>query len=186
MIAAVVVATALLVAGCGGSLDTHDPAPPQTSAAQHGGGDAHTELPDPLDAVTNDPATAAEAALQAMFSWRPDTDASPGAAVTRALPYLGGALADAARSTPPALLLPPEWASWARSKDVVSASAAARPTDSGSSTTDNAATRVVDLRQSVLHANGQSTPLSNLVVVAELVRTQSRWTLISYRVIAAS
>ncbi|MCX5042495.1 hypothetical protein OG921_04820 [Aldersonia sp. NBC_00410] len=166
--------------GCGN--DNPTPAPPAASmVAGEQGNDAHTPLPDPLADVTSAPGRTAEQALAAMFSWQPATDPGPAAAVARALPYLGGQLAAAATVTLDAPLLPAQWAAWSRSHDTITAAATTRDTDPRSTETATEATQVVDVRQIVLHANGQATPLPAMVAIAELDHTADGWRLVDYR-----
>lgn len=174
--------TAVLVCGtvgCGSDTGTAPP-PPTVSTTAPGGGDAHTTLPDPLAEVTLDPGRTAETALAVMFSWQPGTDPGPAAAVGRAVPYLAGELAAAATRTLAQPLLPEQWPAWARSHDVVTAAAIVRDGDPRTHTTTAAATRVLDLRRTVLHRDGQTTPLPALAAVVELTHTAAGWRVSGY------
>lgn len=183
--AAAAVAAAVLVcgvAGCGA--DTGTPAPAMSSTTTPGGADAHTPLPDPLADVTTDPDATAETALAVMFSWQPGTDPGPAAAVARALPYLGGGLAAAATVTLSTPLLPDQWPAWARSHDLVVAATTVRDGDPRTRTDAARATRVLDLHRTVLHTDGQATPLPATVALVDLAHTAAGWRVTGYHLVS--
>lgn len=148
-----------------------------SSDQQHGGRDdsGHVDGPTPGNA---DAATATQQALSAMFSWQPKNDSSPGAAATRALPWLGGELA-ASANTPPATGMRelPEWAAWRAAGDIVSASVLV--TDNVDTTPGRAVCEAV-VTQTVLHRDGTSTRYRQLKVRAVLESTSDGWRMTEY------
>ncbi|MGV9865714.1 hypothetical protein [Rhodococcus koreensis] len=135
----------------------------------------HVETEDPANA---EPATVAERALAAMFSWQPVTDPSPGAAVTRALPWLGGDLAAQAQRPPATGIRPlPQWQPWKESGDIVSATAEA---SAPILTTAGRQVLPVTLTQTVLHGDGSTTPYATHQVRAVVDRTDTGWRLTEY------
>ncbi|WP_182348752.1 hypothetical protein [Tomitella gaofuii] len=120
-------------------------------------------------------------ALTTIYTWQPATDASPGVGLTRAARWLTGDLA-AAAAAPPAdpPIRPPQWSAWARSGDVLRASAEVidRPT-----TTETEATRTVRVRQQIMHATGDLTPREPVVATVHLVRGGGSWLIDDYRVL---
>lgn len=183
VVAAVLAATTvalLTVTGCGRDGDATTTQPTSAAVKVGQGHDAHTDAPDPLARVTTDPDATAETALAVMFSWRPGSDPGPAAAVARALPYLGGGLAAAATVTLTEPLLPEQWSAWARSRDLVTATATVRVGDPRAHTDAAQATRVLDLRRTVLHTDGQATPLPDTVAIVELAHTAAGWRVTGY------
>jgi hypothetical protein len=145
------------------------------------GTDAHVHVDDGTP-ETASPETVAGRALSAMFSWQPVIDPSPGAAMGRALPWLGGDLATEASMPPAEGIRPlPSWQLWKQSGDVISASATVEPEPVHS--TPEKQTWRVQVRQTVLHADGSSTPYSHQTMSADLEHTDSGWRLVSYNVI---
>lgn len=166
--AAAVVLIGLLLAGCTTN-------PPATDT--RGPAESHSEGPTP---GTADAATTARMGLAAMFSWQPSTDASPGAALSRALSWLTGELATAATAAPVTGLRPlPEWAAWRDSGDIVTALVDAEQprTNNGS----EAAVAAV-VTQLVLHRDGSQTRFQRLHVTATVANTVQGWRMSSYRV----
>ncbi|MGW5922168.1 hypothetical protein ACWFPY_24525 [Nocardia fluminea] len=171
------VATALAAAliGVTASLladhDNHSP-----TASSHPAGDSHIQGPAPDDA---DASTAARMGLAAMFSWQPRTDASPGAALTRAQPWLTGELAATATGAFATRLGPlPEWAGWRDSSDIVTALIEAEQPK-----TDIAeATVAASVTQQVLHRDGSATLYRRLHVTATVTETSQGWRMSSYRI----
>lgn len=120
-------------------------------------------------------------AMTTVYTWQPATDASPGAGLRRAGKWLTGGLA-AAAAGPPAdpPIRPAQWPAWARSGDVVRASADVidRP-----DTTETEATRIVRVRQQIMHGSGELTPRDPLVATVHLVRGGQSWLIDNYRVL---
>lgn len=170
LVVSAVTTLGILLAGCGSDQN------PETS-----GTDSHVHVDDGTPENTG-PETVAGRALSAMFSWQPAVDSSPGAAMGRALPWLGRDLAEQA-TMPPAegIRALPSWALWKQSGDVVSATATVEPAPV-SSTPDKQTWRV-QVRQTVLHTDGSSTPYSNQIISADLEHTDSGWKLFSYNLL---
>ncbi|MEV0766514.1 hypothetical protein [Nocardia sp. NPDC050435] len=146
---------------------------------EHSHGTDHGPLgPTPESAEAG---AAAKYALTAMFSWQPATDASPGAGLTRAAPWLTGHLA-AEAAAPPATGIRPlaEWAGWRAAGDIVTALVTVTAT---SPPTGGQATAAAQVRQLVQHRdNTTSTPWRDLTVTATLTETPEGWRLSSYTV----
>ncbi|MFC9965683.1 hypothetical protein ACFVH4_15755 [Nocardia ignorata] len=136
--------------------------------------DSHIEGPTLADA---DPSTAVEMGLAAMWSWQPRTDTSPGAALTRAAPWVTGDLASAATGAPATGQAPPEWAGWRDSKDVVTALVETEPTR-----LDETTTVAATVTQQVLHRDGSSTLYRRLHVTVTVTETPQGWRMSSYRI----
>lgn len=165
-----VAALGIALAGCG-----------TDQAPEVSGTDAHVHVDDGTP-ETASPETVAGRALSAMFSWQPVIDPSPGAAMGRALPWLGGDLAKEASMPPAEGIRPlPSWQLWKQSGDVISASATVEPEPVHS--TPEKQTWRVQVRQTVLHADGSSTPYSHQTMSADLEHTDSGWRLVSYNVV---
>ncbi|MFD5179429.1 hypothetical protein ACFWM1_26720 [Nocardia sp. NPDC058379] len=166
-LAVAVVLLGLPLAGC--SVDS-----PATDTPAPTG--SHSEGPTP---ETADAATAARMALSAMFSWQPSTDAGPGAALARALPWLTGDLAAAARTAPASGVRPlPEWVGWRDSGDIVSALVEAQPPR----TVGAESSVVAVVTQLVVHRDGSATRYQRLHVTATVVNTAAGWRMTGYRV----
>ncbi|MBL1080071.1 hypothetical protein JK358_37310 [Nocardia sp. 2] len=137
--------------------------------------DVHGPVPDGAG-----PTLAAEHGLAALFTWQPVTDASPGAAVTRALPWLTGTLAAAAGGGPaPEVRTLPEWARWRDAADIVVASATATGTRDCDARTCAVSVR---LTQTVQHTDQSTSPYRVLTITAATVSTPHGWRLTDYRV----
>jgi hypothetical protein len=136
--------------------------------------DSHIEGPTLADA---DPTTAVEMGLAAMFSWQPRTDTGPGAALTRAAPWLTGDLASAATGAPATGQEPLEWAGWRDSKDVVTALVETEPTR-----LDEKTTVAATVTQQVLHRDGSSTLYRRLHVTVTVTETPQGWRMSRYRI----
>ncbi|MFD4431360.1 hypothetical protein [Nocardia sp. NPDC058497] len=167
--AAAVVLIALPLAGC-----TTDPPATDTRAPA----ESLSEGPTP---GTAEAATTARMGLAAMFSWHPSTDASPGAALSRALPWLTGELATAAAKTAPVTgqRALPEWAGWRDCGDIVTALV-----DAEQPRTTNVAEAAVAavVTQLVLHRDGSQTRFQRLHVTVTVTETEPGWRMSSYRV----
>ncbi|MCD7053112.1 hypothetical protein LRS58_20560 [Rhodococcus sp. BH2-1] len=135
------------------------------------GTDAHVHITEaPAEA---EPAEVAERALSTIFSWQPVSDASPGAALTRAEPWLTGTLAEsAAAPTDPNVRPLPQWGGWKSSGDVVTATTSAQPPTVA---TDTKVILPVTVTQTVLHADGSSTPYSKNTIRTVVVATPDGW-----------
>ncbi|MGW5440475.1 hypothetical protein [Nocardia asteroides] len=149
--------------------------------ADHGhlGGDghAHVEGPTPSGA---DAASATKYALTAMFSWRPVEDVSTGQGLARAKPWLAEPLLGQADAPPATGLRPiPQWAGWRTSADVVTATVVI---DEVGAVEGGDRRVLATVTQTVLHADGSSTPYSVMHVAAAVVQTPDGWRLSNYRV----
>lgn len=144
---------------------------------QHGDGEYAITGPVPAGAG---PGLAAQQGLITAFSWRPVTDPSPGAALTRAKPWLAGSLAAQADTPPAADIKPlPEWARWRQSGDIVVATA--RTNEVGTAA-GGRVTVSLALTQTVLHADGTSTRWRIQQIEATAVETVAGWRLADFRV----
>ncbi|ORM36223.1 hypothetical protein [Williamsia sp. 1135] len=160
--------------------DTTGPAaPPQSTHSDDHGSDHDHEIADPLDPQNADINATAEQALRTMFTWQPVSDSSPGDAVLRAQPWLGGELANASgRDT--SVRPPADWPAWQRSGDLVSASAVVI---ASVSTTDTKAVRTVQVDQNVMRPTGDTVAYSSFTARAELTRTDNGWRVTGYTVL---
>lgn len=158
----------------------HDTAPSHSEHADHDHGSDHDHaITDPL-APDNATITAAtEQAFRAMFTWQPVSDNSPGDAVLRARPWLGGELADTSgRDTN--VRLPADWQAWRQSGDLITATAAV--TDEVS-TTGTTAVRSVRVVQNVMRPTGETVPYAAFTARAELTRTDGGWRVTAYTLV---
>ncbi|WP_067694632.1 hypothetical protein [Nocardia jejuensis] len=170
-----VAVTALAAAALVVTLRTaHQPA----TTPEHGG-DAEYEITGPVPSGAG-PGLAAQQGLSVMFSWQPNTDPSPGAALTRATPWLAGQLAREAGS-PPATGIKPlsEWARWREAGDIVVATA---HTSGVRVPTDSTAVVSVALTQTVLHRDGTSTRWRVMNIDASTVSGPDGWRLSAYTI----
>ena len=81
-------------------------------------------------------------------------------------------------------LLPEQWPAWARSRDLVTAAATVRAGDPRAHTDATQATRVLDLRRTVLHTDGQATPLPDTVALVDLAHTAAGWRVTGYHLVS--
>lgn len=153
--------------------------PAQSTTSSDHGSDHDHAIADPLAPDSADIDATAEQALRTMFTWQPVSDTSPGDAVLRAQPWLGGQLAGASgRDT--SVRPPPDWQAWKRSGDLVSATAAV--IDS-LSTSDTTAVRTVEVTQNVLRPTGDTARYATFTARAELARTENGWRVTGYTVL---
>lgn len=146
------------------------------------GTDSHIGEGDPLSPVGAAPDTVATNAMAIIFGWKPATDTSGWDALHRASDLLTGELAAAAAAPPSTSPRPvPEWDSWARSGDVVSASTTV---SAGRSTTLSGSTSSVpvDISQTVLHPDGAMTPYARMTATVDLVNVDGTWLVDTYRI----
>ncbi|MEV0768517.1 hypothetical protein [Nocardia salmonicida] len=135
----------------------------------------HIEGPTPDGA---DASTAVEMGLTAMFSWQPRTDSGPGAALTRAAPWLSGDLASAATGAPATGRVPHEWSGWRDSNDIVTALVDAEaPRTIGTETAVEAT-----VIQQVLHRDGSTTFHRRMHVTVTVTEAVQGWQMSSYRI----
>ncbi|MGW6728755.1 hypothetical protein ACWF9G_22885 [Nocardia sp. NPDC055029] len=169
--AAATTAVTMLLAGCGGGTDPNE--------HHHEPGDAHVHIEGPTP-ETADAGTAARMALTAMFSWQPKNDASTGAGLTRAKPWLTGSLATSA-DAPPATGVRPlaEWEAWRASGDVITAVVTVDRVDTDG---DNQALVQATVTQTVQHTDGSATPYRVLRVAVATDHTTTGWRTSSYRI----
>ncbi|MFD8248122.1 hypothetical protein [Nocardia sp. NPDC059691] len=166
--AAIIAAVAL----AGPDLGDRNATPPTAGDADH---DIHGLRPD-----TAGPAQAAEQALAAMFTWQPALDATPGAALSRARPWLTGELARASQRPPATGVRElPQWAAWRRSGDIVTARVVAQ---AASDCDRHHCAVTADVTQTVLHRDGATTPYQVMRVDAATEHTAEGWKVSDYRI----
>jgi hypothetical protein len=142
-----------------------------------GDGYARIEGPAPHDA---DAATATRYGLTAMFFWRPVEDSSPGQALWRAKPWLTEPLLGQADTPPAAGIRPiPQWAGWRASADIVTATVAI---DQLGPIEGDERRVEATVNQTVVHADGNTTPYVVMHVAAAVKSTADGWRLSNYRV----
>ena len=175
---AAVAAVAVVVGGA--LVFTHHDRGPSTG---HGGpGDSEFNIegprPDNADAVT-----AAQAALSAMLSWTPATDAGPGEGLVRAKPWLTGQLLEAANGTPATGVRPlPEWAGWKAAGDVVTATVTNARV---SGPIQNRECLVLaTVTQNVLHTNSAPTLYKVMTVSVAMTNTANGWRMSTWRLVS--
>lgn len=143
------------------------------SSLEGAGTDAHVHVDEAPGDV--EPEVVAQRALTAIFTWQPTVDESPGSAMQRAETWLTGRLAESAGAPrDPNVRLPAQWPGWRSSKDIVSATASPQE---AVVRTDAKAIIPVTVTQTVLHADGTSTPYTTETVRAVLVQTPDGWKL---------
>ncbi|MGW4482102.1 hypothetical protein [Rhodococcus triatomae] len=168
---AVAAATAALAGCSGGSSDN----------TSHTGTDSHTAI-NPLAPHDLDANRTATTAMQTILSWQPAIDDSKADALVRATPWLGGDLLTTVEDGQRATVRPDrEWQRWAAAKDALSASCVR--SDTTPAAPDGMRTLVIDVtcRHTVLHATGQSTPLTPETWRTTVTRTDAGWRLTDYR-----
>lgn len=147
----------------------------ETTAAGDADHTIHGPAPD-----TAGPAEAAQQALTALFTWQPVIDATTGAALSRAQPWLTGELARTSQPPPATGVRElPQWAAWRRSGDIVTARATAQ-TITGCDHHHCAVAAVVT--QTVLHRDGTSTPYRVIHVHAATEHTADGWKLSDFHI----
>lgn len=144
-----------------------------------GDAELHVRGPVPDDA---DPQTVVAQALTTIFGWRPVSDISAGAALTRARPWLTDELARDADSPPATGIRPlPQWSSWRASRDVITA--AATHIEQTAPPTGQQCTVTATITQTVVHLDGSTTVFRVLRAMAAVRRTENGWRLASYRLL---
>lgn len=126
------------------------------------------------------PQIAAQAALSQGYTWQPasmDSDLDGFISAEGITDTLRDELTRAAKVQPPQAL-PSSWEGWARSGDVVRAVVSVDDVADSSEHATVSAT----VSQRVVHPDGETTPLRQFEVRAELVRDTERWLLDSYEV----
>ncbi|WP_433678806.1 hypothetical protein [Nocardia sp. CA-119907] len=143
-----------------------------------GDAELHVHGPVPDDA---DPQTVVAQALTAIFGWRPVSDTSAGAALTRARPWLTDQLARDADSPPATGIRElPQWSGWRASRDVI---VAATHIEQAAPPTDQQCNVTATITQTVVHFDGSTTVFRLLRAVAVVRRTENGWRLASYRIV---
>ncbi|WP_301850183.1 hypothetical protein [Rhodococcus pyridinivorans] len=173
-VAAVCLAAAVVLAGCGSDTSSSD-------RHGHQGSDAH-EVIDPLSPQHLGADDTAITAMGMILSWQPAIDDSKADALIRARAYLGGDLLAVAESGTRADVRPdPDWQHWAESNDAVSAVCA--HSDTTPTAPAGMRTVVIDVicTQTVLHATSRSTRLTPQLWRTTIVRTENGWRLTDYR-----
>ncbi|MFZ2512748.1 MAG: hypothetical protein WAW85_16840 [Gordonia sp. (in: high G+C Gram-positive bacteria)] len=146
------------------------------------GHDDHTGVPGP-ETVT--PEQVSERWLSTVYSWRPVTDSSPTDALVRGRDLATGVLAE---PNPPRVSLAnpawPQWDSWRAGKDIITARVSAVSTQPIGSHTAQVSALV---EQTVLHTDGESTPLQTLEVTVTVLQLESGlWRVSDYRSVPAT
>lgn len=149
----------------------------QAEHAHEHGSDDHFVI----NPVESDPLVAAEAAMTAILSFDPSKQETPFAQYAAARDQLTGQLAD----NPPtgefaAKQFPAEWQSWASSKDRVQAFVTRAPGTEPVDADAESAVVSVDVRQMVIHADGDRTPWRTFVAEVQMRRVDGRWCAASY------
>lgn len=148
--------------------------------ALRGGGEPATDAHLHIDPIT----TADEVAVAAMagvHTWTPADQQSPWDAMHAISDRFTGPMAEAAAARPDPDPTPRQWAAWARSGDrVIGASELAAGQDPVPDE-DTSAKRVVDVRQKVLHPDGETTPLEDITVAVTLDRDGDQWKVSGYQ-----
>ena len=152
----------------------------QAEHAHEHGSDDHVVI----NPVESDPLVAAEAAMTAILSFDPSKQETPFEQYAAARDQLTGQLAQVADNPPTgefaAKQFPAEWQSWAASKDRVQAfvtrAPGTEPVDAGA----ESAVVSVDVRQLVMHADGDRTPWRTFVAEVQMQRVDGRWCAASY------
>jgi hypothetical protein len=143
------------------------------------GSDSHHHG-DPLAPQDATPSEVARNALSVIFAWQPAQDASPWDALHRAEDLVTGPLEEAAATSPtPAPAPPSEWAAWKRGGDTLTAAVTVTedPVISGT-----IATTTAQLKQVVLHADGDSTPYMTMTATVTLAQdSDGVWRVSNYQ-----
>lgn len=158
---------------------SNDTSPAHSSNSNDQGSDHDHAITDPFAPENANIDAATEQAFRTMFTWQPVSDSSPGDAVLRAQPWLGGKLA-AASGRDTDVRPPSDWQAWKRSGDLVSATAAVTDTIS---TTGTRAVRHVAVVQSVMRPTGDTTAYATFTVRAELSHANNGWRVTTFTVL---
>lgn len=152
----------------------------QAEHAHEHGSDDHVVI----NPVESDPLVAAEAAMTAILSFDPSKQETPFEQYAAARDQLTGQLAQVADNPPTgefaAKQFPAEWQSWAASKDRVQAFVTRAPGTEPVDADAESAVVSVDVRQMVIHADGDRTPWRTFVAEVQMRRVDGRWCAASY------
>ena len=152
----------------------------QAEHAHEHGSDDHVVI----NPVESDPLVAAEAAMTAILSFDPSKQETPFEQYAAARDQLTGQLAQVADNPPTgefaAKQFPAEWQSWAASKDRVQAFVTRAPGTEPVDADAESAVVAVDVRQLVMHADGDRTPWRTFVAEVQMQRVDGRWCAASY------
>ena len=152
----------------------------QAEHAHEHGSDDHVVI----NPVESDPLVAAEAAMTAILSFDPSKQETPFEQYVIARDQLTGQLAQVADNPPTgefaAKQFPAEWQSWAASKDRVQAFVTRAPGTEPVDADAESAVVSVDVRQMVMHADGDRTPWRTFVAEVQMQRVDGRWCAASY------
>lgn len=140
------------------------------------GTDAHVHI-EPISTADE----VAVAAISGLHTWTPAAQQSPWDAMNAIADQLTGPLAEAASTRPDPDPTPRQWPAWARSGDRVIGVATLGSDQDPVADEARQATRVVHLRQKVLHPDGATTPLEPITVTVELERVGEAWKVASYQ-----
>jgi len=152
----------------------------QAEHAHEHGSDDHVVI----NPVESDPLVAAEAAMTAVLSFDPSKQETPFEQYAAARDQLTGQLAQVADNPPTgefaAKQFPAEWQSWAASKDRVQAFVTRAPGTEPVDADAESAVVSVDVRQMVMHADGDRTPWRVFVAEVQMRRVDGHWRAESY------
>ncbi|MCT2097492.1 hypothetical protein M3E00_02635 [Dietzia cinnamea] len=140
------------------------------------GTDAHASF-DPITTADE----VAVAVMAGVHTWTPAQQQSPWDALHAVSDRLTGQMADAAATRPDPDPTPRQWAAWARSGDRVIGATAPAGDQAEVPLGATEATRVVEVRQKVLHPDGATTPLEQITVAVELELVGQQWKVASYQ-----
>lgn len=134
------------------------------------GTDAHVHI-EPITTVDE----VATAAMSGLHTWMPSQQQSPWDAMHAIADQFTGPLGEAASTRPDPDPTPREWGAWARSGDRVIGAVTLAPDQDPVAGDASQATRVVQIRQKVLHSDGVTTPLETITATVELERVGGEW-----------
>lgn len=140
------------------------------------GTDSHARI-DPITTADE----VAMAAMVGVHTWTPAEQQSPWDAMHAISDRLTGRMAEAAASRPEPDPTPRQWDAWARSGDRVIGAAGPVGDQRAVPVQATETTRLVDVRQKVLHPDGETTPLEPITVAVDLEQVDGEWKAENYR-----
>lgn len=149
----------------------------EPDSGEHTGTDAHMHSNPEADAVG-----VAEAAMTAVYSWRPAGQEGPWDSMNATSYLFTGRLAEAAAQRPTPEPMPKQWFAWAEENARITAA-----TEVGDTQIDGEAGQVeVRILQRVMHNDGDVTPLPDLNARVDVVDTADGWKAENYELEAAN
>lgn len=140
------------------------------------GTDAHADI-DPITTAQE----VAVAVMAGVHTWTPAQQQSPWDALHAVSDRVTGKMADAAATRPDPDPTPRQWPAWARSGDRVIGATAPAGDQTKVPAGATEATRVVEVRQRVLHPDGATTPMDRITVSVELQLVGQQWKVSNYQ-----